>query len=79
MKPADVTSALATRKTVRVTYVRSTDSYSVDVVTGDDVDYERLGWAGVSEDRAEEWATIFARIYRLDISRVDVDHLVVDA
>jgi hypothetical protein len=78
MKPADVTSALATRRTVRITYVRSTDSYSVDVTNGDDVDYERLGWAGVSEARAEEWAAIFARIYRLDISRVDVDHLVVD-
>jgi hypothetical protein len=71
MKPADVRSALATRRTVRITYVRSSDSYRVDVVSGDTVIDYLLGDL-VTEELAEVFAGATAHALGLDITRLDV-------
>jgi hypothetical protein len=72
MNAADVTSALATRKTVRITYSRNLDTYRVDIVRGDDI-LETIREGVLAEDLAELYATTAAR-YRdgLDITRLDV-------
>lgn len=70
MKPADVTSALATRKTVRVTFSRKTLLHRVDLMVGDDVTDTVVITS--NEDLAEGYAQCAARILGLDIARLDV-------
>lgn len=73
MNAQQVQSALAARKTVRITYSRTTDQFRVDIVLGDEILDGELGWGpGDEEGFAEEWAAVFARMYDLPITRVDV-------
>jgi hypothetical protein len=77
MKPADVTSALAARRTVRVTYSRSADTYTVSFNHGDQV-VRVLATihGGYDLDAAADLATTVARKVAqrgsLDVTEVDV-------
>lgn len=79
MTPVQVASALAARRTVRITYHRASDLFEVTVrqgeqqlewitsaLPGKDWDLERV------EAYIERQAASAARSRRLDISRVDV-------
>lgn len=71
-----VTDALSTRRTVRLTYFRRADRYTIDVVCGDDVLSEQAvidGRVLGADELAESWATRLATAMRLDVSRVDVE------
>lgn len=79
MTPVQVASALAARRTVRITYHRNDDSFNLDVVQGEQV-IDCLCRA-VPSDRwnledteayMECEAASAARCRGLDISRVDV-------
>lgn len=71
MTAAEVTSALGIRKTVRITYNRTTDLYRVDVAVGRALlDVVRVGI--VREALAESYATSAAHILGVDITREDV-------
>lgn len=62
MKPADVISALATRRTVRVTYSRSADTYTITVNLGEQiVRVLATIHGGYDLDAAAELATAIAR------------------
>jgi hypothetical protein len=71
---APVTALLAGRRTVRVMYSRSCDTYSVSLVQGDRV-ISALAYVSVgefSEALAETSAAAAARLYGLDITRLDI-------
>jgi hypothetical protein len=69
-----VSSALDARRTVRIQYSRSCDTYSVSLVQGDRV-ISALAYVSVgefSEALAETSAAAAARLYGLDITRLDI-------
>jgi hypothetical protein len=79
MSPVQVASALAARRTVRITYHRDTDFFQVTVRQGD----QQLEWItsalpgkGWDLERVEAYierqAASAARSRGLDVSRVDV-------
>lgn len=69
MTAAQITSVLATRKTVRIAYSRATMIYSVDVVLGDAVlDHLTLT---TNEDLAEGYARSASHLLGLDVTRLD--------
>ena len=70
MTAAEITSALATRKTVRITYFRKSMLHRVDIVLGDAVIDNLVTTA--NEDLAEGYARSAARVLGLDITREDV-------
>jgi hypothetical protein len=79
MKPADVTSALATRRTVRLTYWRSTDTYTITVNLGEQVTQELVTihgghGDGISDaaDLADNLAAVIASRRGLDVTSVDL-------
>jgi hypothetical protein len=79
MKPADVTSALAARKTVRLTYWRSTDTYTITVNLGEQVAQELVTICGGHGDGVSDAAyladSLAARIASrrgLDVTSVDL-------
>lgn len=70
-----IRAARDARRTVRITYVRSTDIHRVDTVCGDEVitEHARIDGQGYgSEAFAERIAAGLARATGLDVSRVDV-------
>jgi hypothetical protein len=71
MSPAQVASALATRKTVRITYHRGSDTHSVEVVLGGTV-LDTIRTGVIIEDLAEHYAADVAFGLGLPIARVDV-------
>jgi hypothetical protein len=71
MTAAEVTSALSTRKAVRVTFSRKTLLHRVDLMVGDTVTDTIVITA--NEDLAEGYAQSAARILGLDVTRLDVD------
>jgi hypothetical protein len=70
MTAPEVTAALSTRKTVRVTFSRKTFLHRVDLVVGDEVTDTIV--ITTSEDLAEGYAQGVARILGLDVTRQDV-------
>lgn len=71
MTTAEVTSALAGRKTVRVTYSRSAENYRVDLRLGEKIII--IIATGIdTEKRAEGRAAIAAALHEVDITRRDV-------
>lgn len=70
MTAPEVTSALSTRKAVRVTFSRKTLLHRVDLVVGDDVTDTIVITS--NEDLAEGYAKGAARILGLDVTRLDV-------
>ncbi|HZE01406.1 MAG TPA: hypothetical protein VE155_06535 [Pseudonocardiaceae bacterium] len=74
MTTAEVSSALGTRRTVRIQYCASLESYYVFLALGDRVisalAYISLG--DFSEELAETSAAAAARLYDVDITRVDI-------
>lgn len=71
MTPTQVTSALATRRTVRIAYHRAADTHDVDVVLGEQVDCT-IARGITSEHRAEQLATDAGRLFDLDTTRIDL-------
>jgi hypothetical protein len=71
MKPADVTSVLATRRTVRITYSRATELHTVAVVQGDEV-LETIREGVIIPELAERYAATAAATRGLDIASLDV-------
>jgi hypothetical protein len=70
MTALEVTSALSTRKAVRITFARKTLLHRVDIVVGDEVTNTIVITA--NEDLAEGYAQGGARILGLDVTRLDV-------
>jgi CRISPR/Cas system-associated protein Cas7 (RAMP superfamily) len=71
MTAAQINSALATRRVVRIAYSRDTDRYRVDVVLGANIQYTiAIGLA--DEVTAEAFATNAAQAFGLDVTRLDV-------
>lgn len=77
MTAAEVTKALRNRRTVRLSYVRSTDTHRIEFMRGNvlltalaTVD---AGDAECSDVLAERIATFAAEYYGVDVTRVDVD------
>lgn len=71
MTAAQITSALGARRTVRVTYSRTTDLYRVDVCGGDRPDFPLT--AGFADERdAERYAQRAAQLLGRDVTRLDV-------
>jgi hypothetical protein len=71
MTHAEVTAALASRLTMRVTYHRRRDMFTVAISLGDAPVNAPLWLA--SETDAEQWAEFFAHLHNLDITHLDVD------
>lgn len=72
MTAVEVTSALGTRKTVRITYSRSTDLHRVDIALGQTLTEPLLANL-VTAELAEVFAERAAYALGLDVTRVDVD------
>lgn len=72
MLASQITSALATRRTVRVTYHRSTETSDVDVVLGEQVEFT-IARGITDESRADRLGSDAAHLFDLDVSRLDVD------
>ena len=72
MTAAEVASALDVRKTVRITYNRTTELHRVDIALGRVLlDVIRVGI--LSEELAEHYAANAARVLGFDVTRVDVN------
>lgn len=71
MKAAEVASALGTRKTVRITYQRSTETYRVDLCLGRTV-LSALDDEITDEGKAETRAAFAALLFGHDTTRLDV-------
>ena len=70
MTAAQINSALATRRTVRITYSRASDDYRVDVRQGDRI--ALIVATGITSERnAEGRAQCAARRFDLDVTRLD--------
>jgi hypothetical protein len=63
-------SALRPRRTVRVTYYRSSNIFNVNLMIGDNVISNTVGTN--KEDIAEGVAKRFSKYYGVDITRLDV-------
>lgn len=71
MTAAQITSALGARRTVRVTYSRTNDEYRVDIRQGDRITMV-VATGLTSERNAEGRAACAARLFDLEVSRLDV-------
>lgn len=79
MDPTDVANALANRRTVRVAYWRSTDTYTITVNFGEQVLQELVTIVGghghgISDagDLADNLAAVVASRRGLDVTSVDL-------
>jgi hypothetical protein len=71
MTTTEIRAAMAGRRTVRVTYSRTTDDYRVDIYQGERV--ALLVATGITnETNAEGRARSTARLFGLDVTRLDV-------
>lgn len=75
MTAQEVTTALGTRRTVRIQYSRGCDTYYVSLAQGDRVTgvVAYISQGEFAEDVAEKVATLVADRYGLDITRLDVN------
>jgi len=72
MHATDIRSALARRMTVRLTYLRVLDCHCVTVNLGDEPLERYPAYASMDEADAERVARLYAQVFDLDISRLDV-------
>lgn len=70
MTAAQITSALGARRTMRVTYSRTSGTYRVDIRQGDRI--TAIIATGITSERnAEGRAQCAARLFDLDVTRLD--------